>query len=138
MARFGERQRNSRVLRARLPVILRCSGAVPDTGEFPRRFPEPATRKITDGAVTVAIGTIHSDVREDPVRYRCLPTHEADLYCDQQCRQGRGVHAFGRLSVRRHDLWLATPHLRRLTLHENARLYLDIRLANQIPKAVCC
>jgi hypothetical protein len=94
MARFGERQRNSRVLRARLPVILRCSGAVPDTGEFPRRFPEPAAwwiRKITDGAVTVAIGTIHSDVREDPVRYRCLPTHEADLSCDQQCRQGRGV-----------------------------------------------
>src|SRR5439155_27022849 len=100
MARFGERQRNSRVLQAWLPVILRCSGAVPDTGEFPRRFPEPATRRITDGAVTVATGTIHSDVRKDPVRYRCLPTHKADRYtCPATNRSGRlaaGVHAFGR------------------------------------------
>jgi hypothetical protein len=41
-------------LRARLPVILRATAADPETGEFPRRFPEPASlwiQKITGGAV---------------------------------------------------------------------------------------
>jgi hypothetical protein len=41
--------------------------------------------------------------------------------------------AFGNMSFQ-----LATSHLRRLPLHEDTGLYLDIRLANEIPKTVCC